>query len=111
MSAAQIVKSILDGHVDDDFDQIQGAIRSRREYLAVQKGAMLKKGDKVRFADHIRPKYLAGLVATVKSVNKTTASVDIDDKLAAGRYGPGGCRCPFDLLEIVEADVHAAAAA
>jgi len=108
-AAASVIKSILDGHVDDDFDQIQGAIRSRRDYLALQKGARLKKGDKVRFADHIRPKYLAGLVATVKSVNKTTASVDIDDKSAAGRYGPGGCRCPFDLLEIVETEAAVAA--
>ena len=109
MSAAQIVKSILDGHADDDFENIQGAIRSRRDYLALQKGAQLKKGDKVRFADHIRPKYLAGLVATVKKVNKTSASVDIDDKFAAGRYGPGGCRCPFDLLEIVETEAAVAA--
>ena len=75
------------------------AITYRRQFMARQKLRTLRLGDTVKFANHIRPGYLAGLTAIVVDVNRSTVSVKCPNDPAYGRYsGSPRCRVPIGLV-------------
>lgn len=100
LNAQDVALAILDGKMDDSLDALTGAIRERRKQADNLKGLFLKAGDRVRFNNTVRPKYMAGVMATVVRVNKTRAVVKLDDP--TGRFGTGNTTAPFSLIDKVE---------
>lgn len=92
---------ILDGYADKHLDAINKAIHSRRKALENRKIFVLKPGDLVQFNERTRPKYLQGIVATVKKINKTTVTVRTEDSRAR-KYAFGQFRTPVSLVDKVE---------
>lgn len=104
MTTEEIIQAIVGGDVDDDLRSIAQACKDRQKAAASTLRYVLKVGDKVAFNSNIRPAYLQGLKAVVRKVNQTTATVDVveADRYRARRYATG-VRCPFTLLDRVEA--------
>lgn len=104
MIESELVFNILDGNMDDSLEAITNAIYERRQSLRNRKILLLKRNDKVRFNNSVRPKYLQGLVGEIQKVNRTTVTVKIieEDKIKARRYGYGSFRTPVSLVEKVE---------
>lgn len=88
---------------ETQLNQIQQAVKQRKEIVLGRMVLGLNKGDKVRFNGKIRPKYLVGLEATVEKVNQKSVGVRLveDDKAAARRFGHGVIRCPISLIETI----------
>lgn len=99
------VASLVRGEYDEDIAALKQALAARAEVLRATNSAVLRAtltvGSKVRFVDSIRPKYLAGLEATVAKVNGKSVSVNIDNASSARRYGAGPVRCPLSLVEAI----------
>ena len=94
-------QAIILGQHDADLDSIEKAVRERRRIIASAAVADVRRGDTVRFNDTIRPKYLAGLRATVERVNGKSLAVRVvpEDAPLAQRFGHGAFRCPVTLIE------------
>jgi hypothetical protein len=88
---------------ETQLNQIQQAVKQRKEIVMSRVISSLTKGDKVRFNDKIRPKYLVGLEATVEKINQKTVGVKVidNDKTAARKFGYGVVRCPISLIESI----------
>lgn len=94
-----IILSIINGEADADLDEITRAIRVRREVLTSITVGKLVPGSQVHFSDSIRPKYLAGMTATVVKVNPKSVIVSCPDDPAYGRFRNGkNIRCPNSLI-------------
>lgn len=53
----------------------------------------------------LRPKYILGTMATIVSVNRTKAKIQLGDLGQQGRFQSGDLvHCPIDCLEIVEGE-------
>lgn len=102
MTGRDLIRLILDGEADDDLEAVGNAIYTRQQIVRQHKAATLRgtiaRDDKVRLIDDIRPKYLAGLLATVQRVGGDFVFVTIDDRYAAGRYS-GEIKVRLDLIE------------
>lgn len=95
----QHVIDILDGKYDENLDGIAEALRTRRATLVQRNVVGIKPGDTVKFSDSIRPKYLAGMAATVVKRNAKSIVVDVPADPAYGRFsGARGVRCPNSLI-------------
>lgn len=96
-----LAQQIILGAHDADLDAAERAIRERRRILAAAAVADVRRGDTVRFNDTIRPKYLAGLRATVERVNGKSLAVKVvaEDAATAQRFGYSTFRCPVTLIE------------
>lgn len=100
MTTANIIKSILEGNQDDDFNRIMDAVYARRNAVARSKVFSYSRGDRVRFNRGASPQYLIGLEGVVQKVNRTTVAVKIEGH--AGRY-TGQCpSCPVDIVDLIE---------
>lgn len=76
-------------------------IKYRKEILAQKSKLKIRIGQKVRFSDEIRPKYLIGLEAEVKKINPKTIVVNVPNEPEYGKYaGSIRIRCPISLLTI-----------
>jgi propanediol utilization protein len=91
---------------EQQLEQVANACRDRRETLnriaAAATLAEVQVGAKVRIRpdSNIRPLYLHGLVATVRTVNAYEVMIDFDDTTAAGRFARG-CRCKPYMVEVI----------
>lgn len=90
-----VLGKIHSGAVDDALDMIVEAAKSRQR----SKVKVLKKGDRVRLTNSIRPKYLAGVEATVVRQNPTSVVIKLDE--AVGKFSAGEINCHPELLEAV----------
>jgi hypothetical protein len=85
MSPSPIVKAILAGEADDDFDAVVRAVNARARALRDAAGAAvsaaLKVGDRVRLNDETRPAKMAGLEGDVTAFTRTKVSVRLDGHL------------------------------
>lgn len=97
-SLTAVLTAILNGEFDGDERAIYDAFKTRRGVAAQIAAASYKPGDRVRFTDAVRPKYLIGVEANVVKVNAKTVVVKMDS--VQGRFG-GETRCPAELIEAV----------
>lgn len=107
MPVNEIFSRIIMGEYDDGLDILKTAIRERQQILTQQKNALLKstlnKNDRVTFVKGTRPKYLAGVGATVQKVNPKKVVVKVDDwqpGMLKGSYYGKTLNCPLDILEV-----------
>lgn len=102
LTIKEITAAIINGTLDDDFDQIREAMRARKEVQSALLKASLQIGDKVRFISG-SPKYLIGLEAIVRSKKQKRIGIEFIDKIAAGRFGHGVVTASPNMIEpIVE---------
>ena len=95
-----IVQQVLAGAFDDVLEQLYKATKRRKEYLREDAlDDVMFVGGRVKFAAHVRPKYLVGQLATITKINRTTVVVEFDQP--NGRFGKI-CRVSIDLLEPAE---------
>lgn len=100
MTGNDICSAIASGAVDADLDRILDRIVRRRDVVARLRTATIDVGDTVRFTERIRPKYLAGLTATVVKINQSTITVACPDTYEYERFrGASGVRCNLTLIE------------
>jgi hypothetical protein len=97
---SQIITDILNGDYDDYHSQIIEALKSRKDIVGQIKVGQFSVGDKVKFNDSIRPKYLQGLEVTATKVNRKTIECSFPDDPAYGRFsGAQFVKCPVNTLE------------
>lgn len=96
-----LLDSIVGGELDQQQDRIAAAFKQRKKLLEARVMSAIKPGDRVKFNDKVRPRYMAGQLATVTKVNETTVTVNLDQN--AGRFGEGrGLKCPIGLLTVIK---------
>lgn len=94
-----IIVEIENGAFDDALVDITEAVKTRTKILADRNARSLSIGDEVQFSDLISPKYLRGLTATVKKINKKTVVVDCPIDPDYGRFsGSKNVKCPNTLI-------------
>ena len=99
MNTDEMLMSITRGDLDGDLRAIEEAVRERERTLARVTTLGLKVGDEVEFSQGIRPKYLAGLTATVVRKNAQSVVVDCPNDSRYGRFaGAKGVRCANALI-------------
>ena len=80
-------------------NRIEAAVRERKQAIARQAAMSIKIGDKVTFADNIRPVYLRGLSAVVSGINRESVVVDCPDDPRFGKFsGHKHVRLPVGLI-------------
>jgi hypothetical protein len=82
-------------------DTLEQACRDRRKVLTQETIIELEiqPGDKIKFSNIIRPRYLAGLSAEVVTTNSTTVTVKIPMDPRYGKFsGRSYVRVPFALI-------------
>lgn len=98
---SMFLADIQTGQYDDQLDELRAALDYRERRLRKRLLTKLNPGETIRFASNIRPKYLAGLTATVVDVNETKEEVTltIPDEPRYRRYAGSGIRCASSLIE------------
>lgn len=94
----EFLNLIMSGEFDDDWDVIVETRkqRIRRQTRTKMKG--LEFGDKVKFNSLVRPRYLAGVEATVVKKNETSVMLVLNE--TKGRFVANSpFRCPATLVE------------
>ena len=97
MNRSEVVQAIMNGELDDDFDSIHDAIRSRRQSVNVIKRSSMNVGDEVEIHD-CRPKYLNGKRGIVTDFTPTKIVVDLH--APAGRFHKN-IVCEAAMLKVV----------
>jgi hypothetical protein len=99
MNVSDMVKSIMNGDVDGDFDKIFDAVKARRSIVTRIRvmTSDIKKGDRVRLVN-IRPQYIIGATGTVTTIRQTRAVVKLDTSFP--RFGSSPS-VPINCLEKV----------
>jgi hypothetical protein len=96
------VLSFVRNATRDDLTALSSATDSRKKVLTAELASELKPGDRVRLGGRISPKYLAGVLATVKAPSvwdkPKAGTVYVEFDTPQGRFG-SGCRGPVNLLE------------
>lgn len=83
----------------DKLTEIVQACQDRRRALAKLAVSSVRPGQKVKFASAIRPAYLAGLEASVVSINRESVTVSCPSDLRYGRFsGVNKVRVPVSLI-------------
>lgn len=91
------VVPLFSGDFDEYLDGMIDSIRYRQKDIA-PKARDFKVGDRVRYNEHVRPKYMAGVEGVIQKINRTKVTVQLDS--SQGRfYGP--VNTPPSLLEKV----------
>lgn len=86
-TAELVIASIFEGDVDDDLDQIVAAVKERRSHLAQRRKMLLSKGDRVRFTELTRPKYMIGELGTITERPRPGARLKVKLDRPLGRFG------------------------
>ena len=92
-----IKTAIYGGEVDTELDEITDAIQGRKEMLNNAKARTLNVGDRIRFNNSVRPRYLAGSEGVVTGWKRTKIQIRPDDAL--GRFHGGDINCPVSILD------------
>ena len=109
MKAETICNRILDGHYDDDLEEMNATLIARMKELRAREATnvrrKLRTGDVVRVKPNarVRPRYIAGLRFIVDTVgsDRVTATCTAADRFEARRFGTGTCRLTLSVLEKV----------
>lgn len=108
MELKAIVDAIIGGDADEGLTQVSEALRQRRKALEAVKRTDFRVGDRVVFNQAAKPKYLAGIGATVIGLNPSTVVLNIDEHARARRFkGARGVRCPVAIVDIMRESVVA----
>jgi len=99
METNTVIAAILKGELDDNLDNIIYVVRERKEALARATFWTLKPGDKVRFTQTVKPRYLAGQTGILVALRQKKVTVKLDDG-PTGRFG-GQIVTPVTLIEKV----------
>lgn len=106
MQLTDLIETIVTGAADDQLSILDKAIKERKALLSQQKSAILKvtlgEGSRVRFTDNIRPKYLAGVGATIVKVNPKKVLLKVDERptpFTKGDWFGRKLNCPLSLIE------------
>lgn len=94
-----ICDAIDDGALDEGLNEIARAVQSRREVVSQRTARRLlrslKAGDRVMLTNRITPRYLEGMVGSVKEVRDNGAAVVVLDTVPT----PGRGRPPAEGLK------------
>jgi hypothetical protein len=94
-----ICDAIDDGALDEGLNEIARAVQSRREVVSQRTARRLlrslKAGDRVMLTNRITPRYLEGMVGSVKEVRDNGAAVGVLDTVPT----PGRGRPPAEGLK------------
>lgn len=92
---------IMGGMHDDELDAIAEAVAFRRKALQPHHSVYeFNVGDKVRFRDNARPKYIQGVEATITGYHRTKVTLTFDR--TQGRFRAGATvTAPVSILEKV----------
>lgn len=94
--------AIEDGDADSFLDDLAIAVADRQSIIKMRKNGSIRTGDTVRFNNKARPKYLQGLDATVKKLNRKTVVVDFPYDPSYGRFSNArNVRAPFTIVDKV----------
>lgn len=80
MNYNEIMLSIMTGEQDEWLDNITAVVHNRKRDMA-PKIWEYRVGERVRFNDSTKPKYLRGVEATVRDINRTRIVVDLDQRV------------------------------
>jgi hypothetical protein len=98
---AVLLDAIAEGAFDDRLGAIAETVDARRRLLETIDSshmfATLRVGDRVRIAQRVSPRYLAGLERTLVELDDRAATVLLD--FAVGRFESGRVRYPPVALE------------
>ena len=96
----EIIDKVLGGEADEYLNELREAVNSRRKVVAARVVSGVKVGDRIRFNENTRPKYLQGIEAVV--VEKLQKNVRVEMAETAGRYTAGmPITVPAILVEVV----------
>ena len=95
---------LFSGQHDGEVENMIKMLVARRKHVSagnsMAKFVTFNVGDKVKFVDNVRPKYLSGKFAKV--VDKKSKNIVIQLETSVGKYRAGGnITCPVSLLEKV----------
>lgn len=94
-----ICDAIDDGALDEGLNEIARAVQSRREVVSQRTARRLlrslKAGDRVMLTNRITPRYLEGMVGSVKEVRDNGAAVVVLDTVPT----PGRGRPPAEGMK------------
>lgn len=94
-----ICDAIDDGALDEGLNEIARAVQSRREVVSQRTARRLLRslaiGDRVMLTNRITPRYLEGMVGTVKEVRDNGAAVIVLDTIPT----PGRGRPPAEGMK------------
>lgn len=96
----ELILSIVRGERDSEIEEIMRACKDRRDQLNSIKIYEFQEGDKVRYNGQTNPKYLRGVVGTIRKVNRTKVVVDLDKPV--GRFSRG-ITTPTSMIDKVDA--------
>lgn len=96
MSYQETYNDIVAGKLDDCLNILAEAIAFRRERLNAKKMNSFNIGDKVKFNNSVKPKYLRGIQATITNVRRKRIEIKLDYSI--GRFA-SRITCPVSLIE------------
>jgi len=86
-----LIDAIVVGGLDDHLERIAAVVKLRRDMIAGVSELIARskfgEGDRVRFAENARPRYLAGHAGTITKKEMERFVVQLDDPV--GRYTDG----------------------
>lgn len=95
MEKNDLLNALANGEFDSDLDRIIEMVKVRRAVNAPQIWEFLE-GQRVRINSKANPKYLRGVEATIRQVNRTRVVLDFDKP--QGRFYRG-VTTPLALIE------------
>lgn len=93
---SDVLTNIVLGKFDGDLDRIITAANSRRKTVGEAKIYSFSVGDRVKYNQLTKPKYLVGAIGTIKQINRTKVVVDLDSP--AGKFSKNVIT-PTSLIE------------
>jgi hypothetical protein len=78
--------------------EIEGLIKGRRSALATEAFYSLKPGDRVRIAENVSPKVLAGQPGVIVSKGRSKVAITLDN--APTPKWSGRINCPPEMLDL-----------
>ena len=92
----EMISNITD---QGDLQMLKEAIKDQERILSHKTAMVLLPGDTIKFVNEIRPRYLAGLTATVVKKNRESITVKCPQDHAYGKFsGLGKVRLPLSLI-------------
>jgi hypothetical protein len=97
MNKQEFITALSNGEFDNDLDTITAAVQRRRAATAPQVWDFIE-GQEVRLSSKANPKYLRGVKATIRQINRTRIVIDLNEP--HGRFHRG-ISTPVSMLERV----------
>jgi preprotein translocase subunit YajC len=99
------IATMIDLADAEDLASIVSIVKDRQQQIRSEQVMSLKPGDRVRLTGSLRPKYLLGLTATVKSIGTKSVRVDTRAEVSWGvqapRFVQANLKIPITCVEVV----------